>query len=83
MNFLSTINVEYLDLTSTVIDINSINALLKHCKSLKVVSLESLKINNQTFAYLSQNKQLKTLNLAMAEGVQVEGLISILSSLKM
>lgn len=59
------------------------NALLKHCKNLKVLSLESLKVNNQTFAYLSQNKQLKTLNLAMTEGVQVEGLILILSSLKM
>lgn len=77
----SNLKLEFLDLTNSTIDTESLNAILKHCFSLKKLSLESLKINNETLNLLSQNTNLDTLNLCMVEGIQVDGLIMILSSL--
>ena len=71
-----------LDLTEAVIDTKSINVIIKHCKYLKKISLESLELNNQTFQYLSQNNQIDTLNLCLTKGVYVDGLVLILNSLK-
>ncbi len=74
--------IEYLDLTGSGIQIDALNAFLKHCKNLKKISLESLALNNETFHFLSMNKSINTLNLCMTEGITVEGLIMILSNLK-
>lgn len=78
----SPIKLEILDITEAVIDTKSINAILKHCRYLKKISLESLELNNETFNCLSQNTQIETLNLCLAKGIVVDGLILILSSLK-
>jgi hypothetical protein len=78
----SSLKLEYLDMTNAVIDLDSINSILKHCKMLKSLSLESLHINNQTLFFISENTNLTTLNLCMVEGIFADGLILILSSLK-
>lgn len=78
----SSLKLEYLDMTNAVIDLDSINSLLKHCKMLKSLSLESLCISNQTLYFVSENTNLTTLNLCMVEGITADGLILILSSLK-
>ena len=80
--YFSSIKIEYLDLTGSSIQIDALNALLKHCKNLKKISLESLALTNETFHFLSMNKSLDTLNLCMAEDVSVDALIMILSNLK-
>ena len=79
----SPLKLEYLDMTNAVVDLDSINAIIKHCKFLKSLSLESLTINDQTLYCVSLNKFLTTLNICMVEGITVDGLILILNSLKM
>ena len=74
--------LEYLDLTNATIDVNSLNALLKHCKTLKKLSIESLDTNLETYSCLSMNKSINTLNLCMVSGIIVDGLILILNNLK-
>lgn len=70
-------------MTEAIIDTKSLNAILKHTKLLKKISLESLEINNETLMHLSLNTKLETLNLCQTKGLLVDGLILIISSLKM
>lgn len=76
------INLEYLDLTNALIDIDSLNSLIKHCKTLKKISLESLDTNLETYTYLSMNKNLNTVNLSMVTGINADALILIVNNLK-
>ncbi|CAF0904247.1 unnamed protein product [Brachionus calyciflorus] len=78
----NSLKIEFLDLTNALIDTDSLNSLLKHCKSLLKLSLESLEINNETFLSLSKNKRLETLNLTSCRGFTVEGVIILLESFK-
>jgi hypothetical protein len=77
------IKLEYLDLTNAVIDVGSLNAMLKHCKNLKKISIESLETTIETYSHLSMNKTINTLNLCMVRGVSVDGLILLLNNLKL
>ncbi len=74
--------IEYLDLTCSSIDINGLSSLLKHCKNLKRISLESLTLNERILMYLSENKSLSTLNLCMTQGIDPNVLIETLKNLK-
>ena len=82
LNF-SSLKIEVLDLTEAVIDTKSLNILIKHAKNLRKISLESLDINNETFHHLSLNTKIETLNICLCKGILVDGLILILSSLKL
>jgi F-box and leucine-rich repeat protein 1 (S-phase kinase-associated protein 2) len=79
---LRSIKLEYLDLTNSLIDLNSLNSLIKHCKTLKKISLESLETNLETYSYLSLNRILNTLNLSMVTGINADALILLLNGLK-
>lgn len=70
-------------MTNAIIDVNSINTLMKHCKSLLKLSLESLELDNQTFVCMSSNEKLETLNLSSCKGFSTEGVVLLLESFKM
>ena len=74
--------MEYLDLTNALIDLKSVNRIVKHCKLLKKLSLESLETDDETYFYLSENKKLDTLNICMCKGISVDSLILILNRLR-
>ena len=66
-----------------MIDLDSLNSLIKHCKTLKKISLESLETDSETYTHLSQNKLLNTLNLAMVTGITPDALVLLLNNLKL
>lgn len=46
------------------------------------MSLESVTVNSRVLMTLSENRQLEVLNLAMATGIQVEGIQPLLKNCK-
>lgn len=78
----SPLRIECLDLTNTTIDTCSLNKLLSHTKSLRKISLESLDLDDETFQHLSGNPSIDTLNLCLCRNITVDGIISMLNSLK-
>ena len=49
-------------------------SLFEKCRNLKKVGLENCKVNDTILFHLSQNTNLETLHMAMAEGVTAQGL---------
>ena len=64
-------------------ELSSSGSVPSNTKLLKKISLESLEINNETLMHLTLNTKLETLNLCQTKGLLVDGLILIISSLKM
>lgn len=58
------------------------NTILKCCKWLRKLSLESLELDNETFKSLSNNKNLETLNLCSCRGVKIDEIIIMLECFK-
>jgi hypothetical protein len=76
------LKIEFLDMTNTIIDIDSMNRILMRCNHLQKLSLESLLVNEQTFQWISYNKEIDTLNLGLCQGINKDCLEILLNSLK-
>lgn len=63
----------YLDLTMANIATKSLTIIFSKCKRLKKLSLESVPVDNEVLAALSGNKDIEVLNLAMSNGIYIEG----------
>lgn len=61
--------LQCLDLSMAVISPNSLAVLLSKCKHLKKLSLEKCVLNRPCCKAISQNKELKVLNLTMCEEI--------------
>lgn len=70
----------YLDLTMAVVAPSSLVTIFNQCRRLKKLSLESVPINDSVLIALSVNRDLEVLNLAMASGINAEGLRHLLIS---
>lgn len=70
--------IQYLDLSICSISYNTLNSLLEKCPALKKLSLEFIKVNDQTCQLIARCHRMETLNLTMSEGVSPDGLLSIL-----
>lgn len=71
-----------MDLTNATLDLDSMNTLLRSCKWLRKLSLESLEINIETFKSISRNKNLETINLCSCRGLTIDGIIIMLECFK-
>lgn len=70
----------YLDLTMANVACYTLCQIFNKCRRLKKVSLESVTVNSRVLISLSENRQLEVLNLAMAAGIQVEGVQPLLKN---
>lgn len=74
--------LQYLDLSMASIDETSLTQLLSTCRLLKKLSLEQLKIDENVCKEIAENKDLEVLNLAMCEGLDINGLKIIMKRLQ-
>ena len=51
-----------------------LESLFEKCRDLKKVGLENCRLNDTILFHLSQNRNLETLHMSMAEGVTAQGL---------
>ncbi|CAH0404167.1 unnamed protein product [Chilo suppressalis] len=70
--------IQYLDLSVCSIDYVTLNCLIERCPALKKLSLENVPVNDETCELIGKCTQLETLNLTMAQGITMKGLMSIL-----
>ncbi|XP_018335639.1 S-phase kinase-associated protein 2 [Agrilus planipennis] len=70
----------YLDLSMAHISTESLVMLFSRCYRLKKLSLEHVQVDDDVMLALSLNTDLEILNLAMVEGLQLDGLKYLLSS---
>lgn len=74
--------LQYLDLSMASIDETSLAQLLSTCRLLKKLSLEQLKIDVHVCKEVAENKDLEVLNLAMCEGLEIDGLKILMTELQ-
>lgn len=74
--------LQYLDLSMASIDETSLAQLLSTCRLLKKLSLEQLKIDVHVCKEVAENKDLEVLNLAMCEGLEIDGLKILMTKLQ-
>lgn len=74
--------LQYLDLSMASIDETSLAQLLSTCRLLKKLSLEQLKIDTNVCKEVAENKDLEVLNLAMCEGLEIDGLTIMMRKLQ-
>ncbi|XP_017774518.1 PREDICTED: S-phase kinase-associated protein 2 isoform X2 [Nicrophorus vespilloides] len=72
----------YLDLSLVHVSPESLTSLFTKCQRLKKLSLEHVQINTEVLQALAQNKELEVLNLAMVQGIEVDGLKVLLKNCK-
>lgn len=64
--------LQYLDLSMAVISPIGLAALLSKCKYLKKLSLEKCILNRDCCQAISENTELKVLNLTMCENIDIQ-----------
>ena len=74
--------MECVDLTNAIIDVNTLNAILSKCQSLRKISLEGLTVNDETFHHLRKNPMLDIVNLCMSQGITIAGIREFLQTAK-
>lgn len=72
----------YLDLSMAHISATSLTMLFNKCRRLKKLSLEHVNVDDEVLIALSKNKELEILNLAMADGLQHDGISHLLTNCK-
>ncbi|KAB0795108.1 hypothetical protein PPYR_11947 [Photinus pyralis] len=70
----------YLDLSMATINQEALTMLFSKCRRLKKLSLEHVPVDNNVLFALSRNRELEILNLAMVEGITLEGFHHILAN---
>lgn len=73
--------LQYLDLSMAGIDVVSLAQLLGTCRSLKKLSLEAVRVNDNVCREISQNQSLESLNLAMCEGLTTHSVTLMMENL--
>ena len=68
------LRLKYLDLSMATIQESCLESLFEKCRDLKKVGLENCRLNDTILFHLSQNRNLETLHMSMAEGVTAQGL---------
>ncbi|XP_068897785.1 S-phase kinase-associated protein 2 isoform X2 [Tenebrio molitor] len=68
----------YLDLTMATISTSSLVTIFNKCKRLRKLSLESVPVNDNVLSALAANRDIEVLNLAMATGINIDGLKNLL-----
>lgn len=74
--------LQYLDLSMAVISIDSLNQLLARCKILKKLSLEHVRVDDETCRNISENHNLDALNLCMSAGITLQGVKYLMDGCK-
>lgn len=74
--------LQFLDLSMTNIDTNSLQKLLATCYSLKKLSLEFVPVDEDVCRELAHNAELEVLNLTMCQGLTREGIRVMLLGLQ-
>ncbi|XP_013774923.1 S-phase kinase-associated protein 2-like [Limulus polyphemus] len=77
-NFYRYSKLQYLDLSMVTISLEGLNEILSVCQQLRKLSLEHCRVNSDICCHIGLNTNLETLNMAMCEGLNAEGLQSIL-----
>ncbi|XP_076307223.1 S-phase kinase-associated protein 2-like [Tachypleus tridentatus] len=77
-NFYRYSKLQYLDLSMITIPLEGLNEILSVCQQLRKLSLEHCQVNSESCCHIGLNTNLETLNMAMCEGLNAEGLQSIL-----
>lgn len=72
--------IEYLDLSYSLISDEDLALFLSKCRSIRKLSLESCQVSLEVCKEIAKNPKLDTLNLAMVEGLENDGLREICSS---
>ncbi|XP_073966744.1 S-phase kinase-associated protein 2-like [Choristoneura fumiferana] len=73
-----TSRIQYLDLSMSSIDPQTLDCLLARCGNLRKLSLESVRVQDSTCELIGTCSSLETLNMTMAQGITAEGLTAIL-----
>lgn len=68
----------YLDLSMVHTSCDVLVDIFKRCRRLKKVSLEHVLVNKDVLKYLAYSAELEVLNLALSQGIDLEGLKSLL-----
>lgn len=71
--------LQYLDLSSVFIHVNTLGSLLSQCSNLIKLSLENCSLDSSCCQYFGKNTNLKVLNLASTVGLDRNGLEHIVS----
>ncbi|XP_014283340.1 S-phase kinase-associated protein 2 [Halyomorpha halys] len=74
--------IEYLDMSYCLITTEDLAIFLSKCRNLKKLSLESCELSVEVCSEIAKNRDLNTLNFAMVEGLDREGLQLICSNCK-
>lgn len=74
--------LQFLDLSMASIEVKELVILLQTCRSLKKLSLEFVPIDDNVCREISENVKMETLNLAMCEGLSLEGITMIMTRLQ-
>lgn len=69
-----TSKIEYLDMSYCLITSEDLAIFMSKCRNLKKLSLESCELSVEVCSEIAKNRDLNTLNLAMVEGLNQEGL---------
>lgn len=69
----------YLDAGMVHAEPETFVVMFSKCRRLKKVNLERVTLNAEVFKMLARSTELEVLNLAMAEGIDVEGLTALLT----
>lgn len=72
--------LSYLDLSMAHISFDALITIFNKCTKLKKLSLENVAVNADVMKALSQSIELEVLNLSLAEGLDLAGVTSLLSS---
>ncbi|KAM6224374.1 S-phase kinase-associated protein 2 [Rhynchocyon petersi] len=76
----SAFRVQHMDLSSSVIDVSTLQCILLQCSKLQNLSLEGLKLSDPIVNNLAQNSDLVRLNLCGCSGFSESALKALLSS---
>ncbi|XP_022114119.2 S-phase kinase-associated protein 2 [Pieris rapae] len=70
--------LQYLDLSMCSIDCGTLECLLEHCPALRKLSVENLNLSRRALGLIGKCNYMETLNLAMSQGIDEDGLRDIL-----
>ncbi|XP_060859790.1 S-phase kinase-associated protein 2-like [Metopolophium dirhodum] len=71
--------LQYLDLSSVIMDYKTLRSLLRQCSNLIKLSLENCSVDSFCCKYIGHNTNLKVLNLASTVGLNRNGLKHLMS----
>ncbi|XP_059094967.1 S-phase kinase-associated protein 2-like [Tigriopus californicus] len=69
----------YLDLSMASVDVSDLEKLLAQCQRLRKVALENLTLSDPALAFLSRNRELRVVHLALTRQISLVGIERLLS----